>query len=799
MNDVAEDYSLGVQFATGGENITPLELTGEEALSQPFLFRLIARYQSDQSLPFDQYLGKAAVVSLSDHRGPVRYFHGVVTRIEERERDETSIEYEMQLRPKLWLLQKRVRSQIFQGKTVLQLVGDLLRGTDFRIGNFEDSATHEYCVQYRESDFDFISRLLEEEGLHYYFVHTADQHVMVIADGNDTHFPGGDVEAAYHPFAGAAQPGRSIRRFRVAQDVIASGVALCEYHFQLADCQIQSTRSVKPRVKVGSRTATLTHLGSDCTIEEMAGGCSHRVDAIGPNREDQSDRLTSLYSLGERYAQLAAEREAATSFDISGEGEQGELAAGRHLKLTQHADWAGDYLVTRIQHDIRVRDPHAKSNDAESARRYTNRFACIPAELAYRPPLVTACPRVHGLQTATVVGLSSEEIYTDHYGRVRVRFHWDTKEEGQSCWVRVSQSWTGPGFGSNFLPRAGAEVIVSFQDGDLDQPVIIGNLHNSSEPPSLSLPSDRTMSGFTTRSKGGSPQSNSKLLFDDASGKERMIMHSERDMAVGVENNYTEYVAGGRTTYIGYGSGPNGGNNYYASANSGSGSGGESDISDGMTANPVDAAEDSSDKAKDVFNKIFVDGNSFSLTRGTIEYIVVGAEVDYFGGYIFASAPLSVNVVAGVQLSLTAALDLAFSATANWSVSKSHTFFASSDVDVEATGMITQVSFGATTMLAGAAFMIDSGLALTLSSGVSVVIDATTSVTITSASIVLTGDVSVIGSLSVDGILSVSGAVSVSGGLDVTGYAALTGEVDMEGAVNITGALLVNGMPPMYA
>ena len=296
-------------------------------------------------------------------------------------------------------------------------------------------------------------------------------------------------------------------------------------------------------------------------IYDYPGGYAQRFDGIDRRGAPQPQDLQHIFEDRDRTVRLRMEQEQAVSLEIRGTSNCGQFTAGHKFTLERHFDANGPYLLTRVEHDAHL-DGDYRSDEAP-AFHYENHFTCMPVALRYRPQRVTPKPVIAGIQTATVVGPSGEEIFCDKYGRVKVQFHWDRegkKDADSSCWLRVAQVWAGKGWGAFFWPRIGHEVVVSFEEGDPDQPLIIGSVYNAENMPPFRLPGAKKFGGFKSASVDGTAKENfNGIVFDDEKGKEHLSIHSERHMVINAEfdTSYTtgrhigQRVPGARTTTVG--------------------------------------------------------------------------------------------------------------------------------------------------------------------------------------------------------------------------------------------------------
>ncbi len=519
-------------------------LSATEQISRPFRFDLElrgvdaagARGVADP----DTILGNPVSIQVTATGAEPRYFHGIVTEFAYTGYGERFPEYSAVVRPAFWLLTRRIDCRVLQNKSTPDVFTEVCRQAGFSDHKLALSAVYkpwEYRVQYRESDFDFLSRLMEHEGIYYYFEHFKDRHLMVLTDdvGKLDSVSGYD-KVPYYPQAGAAQRERDhLNAWSIAKSFEPAGVAAREYNFETPSSIASGVSSVARR---SSRDASRFEV-----FEYPAG--ANQATAAGV----------------ERMAKLRAEQLQASQTIARGGGDAAGLSAGRLFTLENYprADLNKKYLITATSCQV-----HSDAMQSGAGRDASAQFAinieAIDAREPYRPPRITPKPLIQGTQTAQVVGVDGQEIDTDKYGRVKVQFHWDRagkSNQDSSCWVRVAQSWAGKNWGMQFVPRIGQEVVVSFLDGDPDHPLIIGSVYNADQMPPYELPSQQTRSGLKTRStKEGTAENFNEIRFDDKKGEEAIYVHAEKNMEIVVENDQTITIGaekkdkGDRTTTI---------------------------------------------------------------------------------------------------------------------------------------------------------------------------------------------------------------------------------------------------------
>lgn len=497
-----------------GEDVLLLEeFTGAEGVSQQFSFHLRA-VSTNGALPLGEgLLQKPVVVTLALPGGESRFIHGIVSRAVQLERSKGLTTYHLEIVPWSWFLSLVTDCRIFKKKSVKEIITQIFEDqsfTDFKF-SLAGSYQREYCVQYRETSLDFISRLMEEEGMFYFFEHTADKHTLVIADAQSRFSPCAfkpDVE--YGLSADSTLDQDVVRTIAMEHSVRSRTVSLTDYDFQ------------KPKVDLGVRATT--------------------------SRYDLYDYPGRYYSrdIGEHYAKVQLEEHEAQRFVLAGTGNCRQFIAGYTFNLKDISGQTADdtFLLLSVAHSASAT---SYRSDGLEPFIYENHFQAIPSAVTYRPPRLTRRPLVQGTQTAVVVGPAGEEFnVVDKYGRVEVHFFWD-REDKNSCPVRVSQSWAGKNWGAIQIPRIGQEVVVDFLEGDPDRPLIIGRVYNAEQMPPYDLPADQTISGVKSRSsKGGGAANYNEIILEDKKGQEFIRIHAEKDMHEFVENDSYEYIKNDR-------------------------------------------------------------------------------------------------------------------------------------------------------------------------------------------------------------------------------------------------------------
>lgn len=518
----------------GEDDLLIADMTGHEALSQLFEFRLRLLSARDDIDPV-RIIAKPAILRVetydSAHMGGERHWNGVVSRFQRTGRaasaeGEDLYAYECDIVPWLWFLTQHEDCRIFQNKNVREIVETVFEEfgySDFRFDLQEDHPPLEYCTQYHETTFAFLSRLLEREGIHYYFRHNEGEearHIVVFTDHNRG-YPA--LEPATLPFhhEGHAEEFDALRTLALDQQMRTRKVTLGDWDFE------------RKRL-LRETTPTVLEIGADRDLERYRypGGF------VDPE-------------VGKFRARVIMEAEEASHLRLRGDSQVRTLAPGHTFTLEGHPfdDFNAEYVVLSVWH-------HGRNNlggDGDGGGDYGNEFTLQPREAVWRAPLSTPRGFIRGPQTALVTGPAGEEVHVDRHGRIKVQFHWDRQgryDERSSCWVRVAQLWAGNGYGTLFIPRVGMEVVVDFLEGDPDQPLVTGCVYNGINKPPYDLPAHATRSTLKTLSSKGGGGTN-ELRFEDKKGSEEVFLHAQKDENIVVEHDKSESVGNDESISIG--------------------------------------------------------------------------------------------------------------------------------------------------------------------------------------------------------------------------------------------------------
>ncbi|RMB54803.1 type VI secretion system secreted protein VgrG [Sphingomonas sp. PP-CE-3A-406] len=539
----------------GDEQVVLERIDSVETLSRPF--SITADIISPLEIDLQPHLGKPTALAVLEDSQVVRRFHGLITSAAYDRESTSGHHYRLTLQPWTYFLAQNRDMAIFQDLTVIQIIKQVTEAAG--ISDIEYSRLSRtripraYCVQYKESDFAFISRLMEEEGIYYFFRHDAERHVMILCEGPKCHLAGDPATLEFNQNAVSVFASESKERFakpashlQAWTERVSTGaesrVTYRDFDFESPD---------QPLVAVHDSEGA--HPRDDREVFHYPG----RYTREKTGREDQQ-------KTGQERSQTVLDGLRAGRRVFTGTSQAAGLACGTLVNVTKHpaARMNAAYMVTSTYHSIAAETYRSGKQGDELS--FNVRFDAIPADTTYQAIQSTPRPVVQGLESAVVTGPSGETIYTDEYGRVKVRFHWDRKDtpgEKSTCWIRVSQ--TG-GLGNLILPRVGHEVLVDFLNGDPDRPLVVGRVFNKSNMPVYPLPANKTRVLWRTLRYGqagaypnarpldtGAPGAN-EMRFEDKGGQEEIFVHAERDMNTRVRFDETHHVGHNQGEVVGY-------------------------------------------------------------------------------------------------------------------------------------------------------------------------------------------------------------------------------------------------------
>jgi len=528
MGAATQTYrQVAIGSSLGDDVLLFRRATVMEQLGRPFHIEVDV-LSENPDIPFKDIVGHNATIRLTQQDGNTRYFNGFVTRFIHTGGTSKVAHYRMTLSPWLWYLTRIADCRIFQDKSVKDIIMEVFRGRGF--SDFSDAlkSTYKprtYCVQYRETDFNFVSRLMEEEGIYYYFEHRDGKHILVLADGYGSHEPyPGYATFPYYPPTDQVRDQEYVSEWAVEQEIQPGVYSHTDYNFE---------KPTQPMLALAEQIRE--HAVPRFEVYDYPGGYLEQ-----PDGETISRIRLEEYQCNHEIVRARCDlRGACVGYTFTLEGFPRESQNKEHL-------------ITSAVYQIES-DEYASSVDGEpGAPIYTCSFTAILASQQFRPRRLTPKPRIHGIQTAFVTGPEGEEIHTDQHARVKVKFHWDHSgktDDTTSCWVRVSQGLAGAGWGMLYLPRVGQEVIVDFLEGDPDQPLIVGRVYNGDCKPPYELPANKTLLTLKSNSTKGGGGFN-EIRFDDMKDQEQIFIHAQRDQHIRVRRNVHETIANNRHLII---------------------------------------------------------------------------------------------------------------------------------------------------------------------------------------------------------------------------------------------------------
>jgi type VI secretion system secreted protein VgrG len=521
-----------------------------EALSEPYA-AIVDLAHEDLAVDPDALLGEGCELVMR-RDAHARRLCGVVHRVEHLGVRQGHLVARVHVAPALAALAQRLDSYVFQDVTVPQMLAVVLAEglapftREYNLDGLQrDYPVREYCVQYRESDLEFVQRLMAEEGIYYYFDHAGSAEKLMLVDHNDAlvaleTMDGGAVGIA-GPEGGTA-PAETVRHFELLNQTQTTSVWVRDFDW------------TQPRLGIPGKGLSGEVRGAD-----VRGRDRESYEYPAPLTIGEYNAGTMQYTAHDHAAQASLRKELHASRErrFKGDGYVTTFAPGGTFTVSGHRNFdveAPCYMLTAVEHLCHA--PEELTPDVTSAEqqgeRYHNTFECLALDVPFRPSRAVRSPKIAGAQTATVVGPAGEEIYTDEHGRIKVQFHWDrfgARDERSSCWVRVAQNWAGAGWGFVFIPRIGMEVVVTFLEGDPDRPLVTGCVYNGENRPPYTLPDEKTKSTLKTNSSPTSGGYN-ELRFEDLAGSEEIYLQAQKDFNEYVKHDHTTTVDNDQTNTV---------------------------------------------------------------------------------------------------------------------------------------------------------------------------------------------------------------------------------------------------------
>ncbi len=514
-----ENRIVAIETPLGTDVLLLEKVTGHESVSRMFAFHVDLLSEND-GIKFDDIVGQRVTVTVHlSETGKNRYINGFVSRFVQTGKDNRFTHYQAEIVPWLWFLTRNANCRIFQNMSVVDIIQKVFRDLGFQ--DFKNSTQGnyqplEYCVQYRETDFNFVSRLMEQYGIFYFFQHELSKHTLVLADSPNSFDPCPNQETARFETMGRVTNQQRITAFQVGHEFRSGQYAMNDYNFKT------------PLTDLDVTVPTLYRVANNGAFEIY----------------DYPGDYLNMGS-GETMAKVRMQEEESGHEVGHGVSSCGAFTAGYRFDLEEHyrSDLNKSYVLMEVQHFANCGAAY-QTTAADEEDLYTNHFTVIPKTVDYRPMRITPRPVVQGPQTAVVVGPGGEEIYVDEFGRVKVQFFWDREgkaNENSSCWIRVSQLWAGKKWGAMWIPRIGQEVIVDFLEGDPDRPIITGRVYNADQMPPYALPGEKTKSTIKSYSSKGGGGFN-EIRFEDKKGSEQIFINAQKNQDVRVGADHMESI-----------------------------------------------------------------------------------------------------------------------------------------------------------------------------------------------------------------------------------------------------------------
>ncbi|MBT5390654.1 MAG: type VI secretion system tip protein VgrG [Alphaproteobacteria bacterium] len=742
------------------------KLEGTESISQPFCFDL-EMYSFSSNLKVESVLGKTATITMS-FKSEKRYISGIIgefiqeTTFGAEGKDKGVTNYRAKLYPEFWVSQFNSDCRIFQNKQTISIIKEVLE--EHKVSSVKDSTTsrgkdmREFCVQYNESAFNYVSRLMEAEGIYYFFSFANGRHTLTMGDSIDGHpkVPGSDKNFLYQ-YGKGLPPFNTVLSCDLQHQVVPKKYSLNDYNFETPKTSLLAN-------SVGKG------LGGD--VYHYPGGYQK-------------------HNAGEGFTKVRIESTEWPEYIVGGKSTVPFFTAGHQFSLKGHKrrDANTTYVLLSVTHKA--------SYDADSESYiYSNEYTAFPAKTPYCPQLATPIPKVYGSQTALVTGKSGEEIWTNKYGQIKVKFHWDRlgkDNETSSCWVRVAQGWAGGKWGMLYTPRIGQEVVVSFLNGDPDRPLVTGSVYNGQDLPPY-LPSDPTKSTIKSNtSKGG--KGFNEMRFEDKKGKEEYYMHAQKDMNIDIIQDRTTTIEKGNcTTTIKEGS-----RKTELSAQ-GSGEGNDTllltkgnlktTLTKGNESKTLTEGNKSLTMTKGNESKTLTEGNkTLTMTKGNQEITMAKGNLTKTLSDGNRTTTIQGNDTSTVSKNyvLTIGGNLSIEVTGTINIT------AGEDISMEAGGAMDATAGGDMSLAAGGVIEADAGGAINAAAGEGVNVEAAAEITLDAgADISISAAAAVTAEAGADVSISAGAAVTAEAGADVSISSGAAITLETGAACNIAAGAAVS-------
>ncbi|MBK8598927.1 MAG: type VI secretion system tip protein VgrG [Holophagales bacterium] len=762
MNDyLQQNRKLRVTTPLGEDTLLLTAFSGTGAISTLFGYRLEMLADSKTEISFDAILGQNLTIHMQlPDESSETHLNGLCVRFAQAGRDDTFTVYEAEIVPDVWKLTRKAQSRIFQRMTVPDILKEVFAGFIVDWTFIQTYEPRDYCVQYRETDWNFGARLMEEEGIRFFFRHEDGDHTMIVSDNAGQHpdLPGENC-LLYEEVEGGTRDENRIWAWKKEQEIRPGKFVLWDHCFELPHKHLDAEVAILASVPVGGKTHTLNLPGVDqLELYDFPGEYAQRYDGVSSSGGDQAGDLQKIFQDNRRTVAIRMDEETTPAVVIRAKTNAKHLDPGYRFTVRRHFSGDGPYVVTSVRHQATFGAGYRSGNEPLLA--YQNEVTCMPAAMPYRPRRTTPKPVVQGSQTAVVVGPSGEEIFTDKYGRVKVQFHWDRQgknDPGSSCWIRVGTGWAGRNWGEIRIPRVGQEVLVDFLEGDPDQPIVVGSVYNSEMMPPYTLPANKTQSGVKSRSSlGGTAANYNELRFEDKKGSEEVLLHAEKDLLVEVEHDETRDVGHDRKTTIG------------------------NDCTTTIKANRKTTVQGNQDLTVQGNRTDSISGNDSETVTGNQSLTVTGKRDKT------VTANETINVAANESLTAGGSLSVTSGAALSVTVGGSTTISSTGAVTISTVGALSAQASGAVSITAGGAATINVGGAAVVNVGAAATVNAGAAVAITAGgAVALTAGGAV--SLTAPAITLTSGIVTCTGVLMATSVitSSVVGAAYTPGAGNI--------------
>lgn len=499
----------------GADELALTSFDAHEAMSEPFDY-VVEAVSETPAINFDKAMGSNCAVVLHSYDNLKRWFNGVLVEAHWTGLEDDLYSYRLVLRPWFWVLSHTTDCRFFQEMTVKEIIQKVFDEAGYSDYEFKTSETYpkmEYCVQYRETHYAFVSRLMEEHGIYYFFKHSQDKHIMILADGPSAHQAiEGGAKRELIPLTGAySREHEHLQVWSLERRFRSGRTALNDYDFKKPGTSLKAEAQASEGYKK-----------ADLEIYDYPGRYVER-------------------GVGEQFSKVRLHAERAGDHRRHAGGEAPSILPGGKMRLEGHKVKSEnqEYIVVRAAHSV-ISENYRSTGRGDSGAQYSGSYVLQPANRPFKAPLATPKPLINGIQTAKVVGDEGEEITVDKHGRIKVQFHWD-RQKKQSCWIRVAEMWSGKTWGSAFHPRHGQEVVVEFLEGDPDRPLVIGTVYNGDNEVPWALPAEKTKAGWKSDSTKGGGGFN-EWRFEDKKGSEQVWLRAEKDHDTLVQNKETRKV-----------------------------------------------------------------------------------------------------------------------------------------------------------------------------------------------------------------------------------------------------------------